>query len=99
MFYTLFILLFCIYSCQFVAYIFVYWFNRRIRPVAVAVATQKFVADVASERKATNRGTAKAKQEAAKGNLLAHFRFWHVRQVMVFYLLDHDLNIIFLEIG
>ncbi|KAF3592022.1 hypothetical protein DY000_02027731 [Brassica cretica] len=38
----------------------------RIRPVAVAVATQKFVADVASERKATNRGTAKAKQEAAK---------------------------------
>lgn len=58
----------------------------------MAVATQKFVADVASERKATNRGTAKAKQEAAKGNLLAHFRFWHVRQMMVFYLLDHDLN-------
>ncbi|WZZ76553.1 hypothetical protein YC2023_087923 [Brassica napus] len=37
-----------------------------VRIRLVAVATQKFVADVASERKATNRGTAKAKQEAAK---------------------------------
>ncbi|KAF2549992.1 hypothetical protein F2Q68_00037703 [Brassica cretica] len=54
------------YFILFVAYMFVYWFNRRIR--LVAVATQKFVADVASERKATNRGTAKAKQEAAKVN-------------------------------